>query len=76
MKPIVIRLNENGKVELTENELQKMLEDAYREGKQDTCWYIPWYNNQPGDNPATTPSGTWCSVTERIPIDKYGRLMN
>lgn len=49
MKPIVLIPNSSGKIELTKEELQKLLEDAYEQGKHDAPQYVPWWgaNNVP-----------------------------
>ena len=48
MRPIVLIANSNGKIELTKEELQKLLDDAYEQGKHDAPQYVPWYiNNEP-----------------------------
>lgn len=48
MKPIVLIPNSNGKIELTKEELQKLLDDAYEQGKHDAPQYVPLHiNNEP-----------------------------
>ena len=61
----VIERNENGKVELTKEELQQMLDDAYHQGYSDgkrsidtiTCPSYPW-------------TVTCCDHNTTIPLDK------
>lgn len=49
MKPIVLIPNSNGKIELTKEELQKLLDDAYEQGKRDAPQFVPLRNiiNEP-----------------------------
>ena len=49
MKPIVLIPNSNGKIELTKEELQKLLDDAYEQGKHDAPPVLPYWgiNNEP-----------------------------
>ena len=37
MKPIVITVDENGETKLTPEQLQKLIDDAYKEGYADGC---------------------------------------
>jgi len=53
MKPLVIYIKENGKIELSREELDKMLEDAYQGGYLDgsktstiTYPYYPYYTEK------------------------------
>lgn len=42
-KIVVVTVNKDGKVELTKEELEKILEEAYESGHNDACrnyWYI------------------------------------
>ena len=40
MKPIIIYAEEkNGKVTITKEELQRIVDEAYRQGKADGNWY-------------------------------------
>lgn len=62
---VVIEKNENGKVELTKEELQKMLDDAYYQG----------YSDGKGSNDTITyPSYPWTVTNDHsnihIPMDK------
>ena len=43
MGVVVVEKNSKGKIELTKEELQKMLDDAYSQGKNDACKTCnPW----------------------------------
>lgn len=63
---IVIEKNKDGKIELTKDELQKMLDDAYRQGysdgnrKYDTITYPSWITTVSSSN--TTPLNK-CDIT-------------
>ena len=40
MKPIIIYAEEkNGKITITKEELQRIVDEAYRQGKEDGNWY-------------------------------------
>ena len=60
MKPIVLIPNSNGKIELTKEELQKLLDEAYEQGKHDAPQYVPWWgiNNEPYCHPKSISSTT------------------
>lgn len=55
MKPILLIPNSNGKIELTKEELQKLLDNAYEQGKHDAPRYVPWWgiNNEPYCHPVS-----------------------
>lgn len=63
---VVIEKNKNGKIELSKEELQKMLDDAYIQGYTDgkgQCYTLtypsyPWYINT-----ATNATTTTCEIT-------------
>lgn len=57
----IVTLNENNKIELTKEELQKMLEDAYREGYYTARGYNGYiYNN---GNAMLLKQDEYCSIT-------------
>jgi hypothetical protein len=44
MKPIVVKETYNGKIDITAEELQKIVEEAYEQGKADASTrYYPYY---------------------------------
>ena len=55
---VVIEKNKNGKIELTKEELEKMLNDAYNQGYSDRGWKLDTITYP---NPITTP--VWYSTT-------------
>ena len=66
MKPVLIfKELKDGKVELTKEELEKLLEDAYNEGynagKAVNITY-PVYPTSPDVQPITTPTYPWYPV--------------
>lgn len=71
MKVIVIEAGKNGKIEMTKEELQEMLDKAFEEGKamaENRCKYCyrGWYTTCNSDT-WTLNSGTGNTVT--IPAD-------
>ena len=58
MKIKVFTLNINGKIEISEEELKKLLDDSYWEGYYDNG--KSWIYTSPNTNPITNPSIT-CS---------------
>lgn len=42
MKPIIIKVDEDGKVNITVSELKEYLDRAYEEGKKDGNSYYTW----------------------------------
>ena len=50
----VFVLNENGKIELTKEELQKMLDEAYWDGYSNHSFGTTWTYKSPGDYYITT----------------------
>lgn len=60
MKIRVFTFNSNGKIEFTEEELRKLLDDSYWEG-----YYASkesWIYTSPNTNPITNPSIEWKEV--------------
>ena len=63
---VVIEKNKDGKIELTKEELQKMLDDAYTQGyvdgkgRYETITYpsYPWYLTTPNTNTISTDKVT------------------
>lgn len=55
----VFTLNSNGKIEITEEELKKLLDDSYWEGYNDSS--KSYIYTGPNTNPITNPSITWLS---------------
>lgn len=55
----VFTLNSNGKIEITEEELKKLLDDSYWEGYNDSSKSYTYTG--PNTNPITNPSITWSS---------------
>ena len=63
---VIIEKNKDGKIELTKEELQKMLDDAYNQGyvdgkgRYDTITYpsYPWYVNTSDSNTISTDKVT------------------
>lgn len=53
----VFTLNSNGKIEITEEELRKLLDDSYWEGYRDSSKSYTY--TSPNINPITNPSITW-----------------
>ena len=71
---VVIEKNEAGKVELTKEELQKMLDDAYSQGYSDgnrtTIVTSPYWPNLPTNAPYTFDTDK--SITTCNTNEKYG----
>lgn len=42
MKPIIIKVDKDDKVNITVSELKEYLDRAYEEGKKDGNWYYTW----------------------------------
>lgn len=55
----IFTLNSNGKIEITEEELRKLLDDSYWEGYRDSSKSYTYIS--PNTNPITNPSITWSS---------------
>lgn len=55
MKPIVLIPNSNGKIELTKEELQKLLDDAYEQGKHDAPQFVPLWRDVTNIEPYCEP---------------------
>ena len=53
----VFTLNSNGKIEISEEELRKLLDDSYWEGYYDSG--KSWVYTSPNINPITNPSITF-----------------
>lgn len=61
MKPIVITVDENGEAKLTPEQLQKLIDDAYKQGYEDG--YRAVVVTTPTYPPYTTPYYTSPTVT-------------
>ena len=59
MKIKVFTLNSNGKIEISEEELRKLLDDSYWEGYYDSG--KSWTCTSPNINPVINPYNTWLS---------------
>ena len=55
----VFTLNHNGKIELTREELQQLLDEAYQDGKA----HCSWITTTPYTYTTTTPAYTWSETT-------------
>ena len=69
MKPIIIKPNEEGLICFTEEELQKLVDDVYAQGKADGVTYIPYTYPSNPYNPLTYV--TW-DGTKTAPVPSYG----
>ena len=47
MKPYIVYIKDNGKIELTKEELDKMITDAYEKGRLDAPVAERWYPYHP-----------------------------
>ena len=71
MKVKVFYPNREGKIEFTRQELEKLLDEVYREGQKDcNCskswtWTTPYYNGSLTDNSAT--NATNATATHTMP---------
>lgn len=63
----IFTLNSNGKIEITEEELRKLLDDSYWEGYYDSG--KSWVYTSPNINPITNPSITWTSDKTNVTFD-------
>lgn len=77
---VVVSKNSKGKIELTEEELQKMVNNAYEEGKRDafTCVKPCVYRYEYSDKtPITVPSldqywkVTCCKSSDNMTLDTF-----
>ena len=69
MKPIIVKPNEEGLICFTEEELQKLIDDVYAQGKADSTTYIPYgYPSNNLYNPLTYV--TW-DGTKTAPVPFY-----
>lgn len=61
MRPIVVTPGKNGKISYTVEELEKLLEDVYNEGKKDGISQYPYYipPASPSDNQWWKTSPIW-----------------
>lgn len=61
MKPIIVKPDKNGKISYTVEELEKLLEEVYNEGKKDGISQYPYYipSTSPSDNQWWKTSPTW-----------------
>lgn len=61
MKPIVVIPGKNGKISYTVEELEKLLEEVYNEGKKDGMSQYPYYipPTSPSDNQWWKTSPIW-----------------
>ena len=61
MRPIVVTPDENGKISYTVEELEKLLEEVYNEGKKDGISQYPYYISptSPSDNQWWKTSPIW-----------------
>ena len=61
MRPIVVTPDENGKISYTVEELEKLLEEVYNEGKKDGISQYPYYipPTSPSDNQWWKTSPIW-----------------
>lgn len=67
MKPIIIAVDDHNKIQLTKDELQKMIEDAYEDGRTDG------YKNGYADGKSAYSYTTWNTfpnVTPTLTSDK------
>lgn len=64
MRPIVLVPNKNGKLELTKEELQNLLDEAYEQGKRDAV--LTTTTNPP---PLSIPTPHYS--TDHMPYDRY-----
>lgn len=66
-EPIIVKLNEKGKIELTEEELKEMLKSAYNNGysagSNSYIKYVPY-----GTNPIVWGSGTGTIISDNTNI--------
>jgi hypothetical protein len=62
---VVVEKNKDGKIELTKDELQKLLDDAYNQGHADGSKKYDTITYPSPSWTYTTPSGT------AIPLNKY-----
>ena len=63
MKPIILVKDKDGKIEITEAEIKKLISDAYDEGYRDGRQSQSWIS--------TTPSVIWNNDPNKITLDKY-----
>ena len=61
MKPIIITVDEHNNIQLTKDELQKMIEDAYDDGRTDG------YKNGYADGKSAYPYITYPYVYNTLP---------
>lgn len=68
----VFTLNKNGKIELTKEELQQMLDESYRDGTNSVTIATPSYPTYPWYNTTTYAdaiSGSTTVVLQNEPVD-------
>lgn len=63
MKPIILVKDKDGKIEIAESEIKKLISDAYDEGYRDGRQSQSWIS--------TTPSVIWNNDPNKITLDKY-----
>ncbi len=63
MKPIILVKDKDGKIEIPEAEIKKLISDAYDEGYRDGRQSQSWIS--------TTPSVIWNNDPNKVTLDKY-----
>lgn len=69
---VVVVTEKDGKIELTKDELQKLLDDAYTQGKSDVLTisypYTPIVDPNPNTTPITNPPNWYihCSADDTL----------
>ena len=78
MKPIVVKPDKNGKISYTVEELEKLLEDVYNEGKKDGISQYPYYtpSTSPSDNQWWKTSPIWTAGPLLDPYNSVSQTVN
>lgn len=63
MKPIILVKDKDGKIDIAETEIKKLISDAYDEGYRDGRQSQSWIS--------TTPSVIWNNDPNKVTLDKY-----
>lgn len=71
MKPIVVKPDKNGKISYTVEELEKLLEEVYNEGRKDGISQYPYYipPTSPSDNQWWKTSPIWTAFPSWVAPD-------